>query len=125
MKDGLKPDEIALGLTIVIALFTVPSLRSLGKANSRVKNPNHDDTLYEDEDGVATKDSMAQFSNKTQFMIIFIVALAGLAISIADAIFTAVKEGFIFARSEVPLLGIWLLIPAWVSHEANNSKSTS
>lgn len=125
MKDGPGPDELALGLTIVIALFTVPSIRALSKANWRVKNPNHADTLYEDEDGTATNESMAQFSNKTQFTIIFIVALAGLAISLADAIFTVVKEGFVFAHSEVPLLGIWLLIPAWVNHGANNSGITN
>jgi hypothetical protein len=119
MIDAFKPDELALGLTIVIALWTLPSIRSLSKAqaNWRVKNPNLDDKLYEDEDGTATEDSMAQFSNKTQFVIIFVVTLAGLAISIADAIFTAVKENFVFKRSGASLLTIWLLTPAWVSHK--------
>jgi hypothetical protein len=120
MTDGFSPGGLALGLTIVIALFTVPSIRTLAKANWRVKNPNHDDALYEDEDGAATEESMAQFSNKTQFTIIFIVTLVGLAISFTDAIFTAVKEEFDFAQARVPLLGIWLLIPAWVSRNAKD-----
>jgi hypothetical protein len=120
MKYALQPDELALGLTIVIAAFTVPSVQKLIKAKDwRVKNPNHDDAVYEDEDGVATRESMSQFSNKTQFIIIFTAILAGVAISVADAVFTAVEERFIFNQPELPLLGLWLLVPAWVSDRAD------
>lgn len=113
--DAFELDAIAIGLAVVIALFTVSSVRTLGKAKLHLKHPNHDDALYEDEDGAATAESMKKFSTRTQFSIIFIVTLLGLALSIANAIFTAVHENFDFACS--PLLAIWLLFPAWVCHD--------
>jgi hypothetical protein len=115
--DAFDPDAIVIGLAIIIALFTVSSVRTLGKAKLHLKNPNLDDALYEDEDGTATVESMAEFSTRKQFTIIFIVALVGLTLSIADAIFTSVHENFDLATSRVPLLGIWFLIPAWVCRD--------
>ena len=115
MELVYQPNDAALALTILIALFSLPSIRTLIVRGSRVKNPNHERALYEDEDGIASEDSEAQFSNKPQFIAIFIFALLGLGFSIADAIFTAVQEHFEFVRSGVPILGIWLLVLAWAS----------
>lgn len=125
MAVALKPDELAVALVILIAFFTVPSVRTLVKKSWWTQPPKYENDLYEDADGVATKESMAQFSNKTQFIFIFIFALVGLAIAIADAIFTAVREGFNFQRSGVPLVAIWMLAPAWVSHDQNGTILTA
>ena len=115
MEFVYRPDDAALGLTILIVLYSLPSIRTLAVGGWRAKNPNHDGLLYEDEDGVASEDSMARFSNTAQFITIFILSLLALGVSIGEAIFTAVHEDFEFTRSGVPLLGIWLLVPAWVS----------
>ena len=116
MELVYRPDDAAIGLTIWIALYSLPSIRTLAVGAWRVKNPNRDGILYRDEDGIASEDSMARFSNTAQFITIFIFALSALSLSIADAIFTVVKEDFEFLRSGASLLGIFLLVPAWVSH---------
>jgi hypothetical protein len=113
--------DLAIALTIFIFLFTVPSIRSLAKGNWRVKNPNHDQALYEDEDGAASTESTDQFSNKLQFILMFAVALIGLGLSIADAVFTTIQTNSRTASSGPHLVGIYLLFPAWVrSHSSTN-----
>lgn len=116
MELVYRPDDAALGLTILIALYSLPAIRTLAIGGWRAKNPNRDGILYEDEDGVASDDSIGRFSNTPQFIAIFIFALSALGLSIADAIFTAVREDFESVRSGVSLLGIFLLVPAWVGH---------
>jgi hypothetical protein len=107
--------DLAITLTIFIFVFTIPSIRSLAKGNWRVKNPNHDQALYEDEDGAASTESTDQFSNKLQFIFIFAVALIGLGLSIVDAVFTTIQTNSQTASSSPHLVGIYLLFPAWVS----------
>lgn len=114
-----QPDYVASGLAILIAFLSIPFIRKLVVTGSRnVKNLSQDGIKYEDDDGVASEDSTAQFSNKRQFIAIFIITLLAIAVSVADAIFTAVQHGFDFSRSATPLLGIILLVPAWVSRNA-------
>lgn len=117
MELYVKPDEVALALTILVALLTISSIQTLVKTARFVKRPAHEETLYEDIDGAATKESTAEFSNTIQFIIIFVAAILGLGISITDAIFAAVKEDLDFSRSGVPLSAIWLLSLQWVSHQ--------
>lgn len=115
MGSLYQPDYWASGLAILIALLSIPFIRKLVTGNRNTKNLNQDGITYEDDDGVASEESAAQFSNKRQFIAIFIITLLAIAVSVADAIFTAVQQGFDFSRSAVPLLGITLLVPAWVS----------
>jgi hypothetical protein len=111
-------EDVAIALTIFIFIFTIASIRSLAKGNWRAKkNPNHDQALYEDEDGAASKESVDQFSNKLQFSIIFAVGLIGLGLSIADAVFTTIQKRSRTANSGPHLVGIFLLFPAWVRLE--------
>jgi hypothetical protein len=111
-------EDVAIALIIFIFIFTIPSIRSLAKGNWRLKkNPNHDQALYEDEDGAASKESVDQFSNKLQFIIIFAVVLIGLGLSIADTVFTTIRKQSSTASSGPHLVGIFLLFPAWVRPE--------
>lgn len=112
-----QPDYVASGLAILIVLLSIPFIRKLTTGSRNAKNLYQDGIKYEDDDGVASEDSAAQFSNKRQFIAIFIITVLAIAISGADAIFTAVQHGFDFSRSAVPLLGIFLLVPAWVSRK--------
>lgn len=107
-------EDVAIALTIFVFLFSIPSILSLAKGNWRVKNPNHDQALYEDEDGAATTESADEFSNNIQFIIAFIVALIGVGLSIADAIYSAVQENASTEISHSHLVGLYLLVPAWV-----------
>ncbi|KAH8129144.1 hypothetical protein FP744_10005119 [Trichoderma asperellum] len=108
-----QPDYVASGLAILIALLSIPFIRKLVTGRRNTKNLYQDGTTYEDIDGVASEDSAAQFSNKRQFIAIFTISLLAIAISGANAIFTAVQQGLDISRSAVPLLGIFLLVPAW------------
>lgn len=121
MGTFYRPDYAASALAFLIALLSIPFLRRLTPGRGYAKNPHQDGLVYEDEDGAASKDSMAQFSNKAQFIIIFIITLVALALSGADAIFTAVQQDFEYGRSGIPLLGVFLLVPAWVSRHDRRS----
>jgi hypothetical protein len=116
-----QPDYAASGLAFLIALCSLPSLRRLVQGSRYAKSPHQDGLVYEDEDGAASEDSMARFSNRAQFITIFIIALLALALSVADAIVTAVQQEFEFARSGTPVFGIFLLVPAWVSPHGRGS----
>ena len=116
-----QPDYAASGLAFLIALCSLPSLRRLVQGSRYAKRPHQDGLVYEDEDGAASEDSMARFSNRAQFITIFIIALLALALSVADAIVTAVQQEFEFARSGTPVFGMFLLVPAWVSPHGRGS----
>lgn len=127
---GWAPDpvDVAYVLTIFILAYSIPSVWSLVTGSWRViKNPNYGKTLYEDEDGAATIESTKAFSNKTQFIIIFVVAVLGLALSIADFVFLTTRT--LHGLNDSPsgnwrhnnVLGIKLLVPAWVEFDSYQS----
>ena len=127
---GWAPDpvDVAYTLAIFIIIYSIPSIWSLVTGSWRVvKNPNHGEALYEDEDGAATIESTKEFSNKTQFIIIFVVAMIGLALSIADFVFLTTRKLHIFDGSpsengnDNNFLGIALLVPAWVKCHSHRS----
>jgi hypothetical protein len=107
-------EDVAIALTIFIFLFTITSILSLAKGKWRVKNANHDQALYEDEDGAASTESAENFSNKLQFILILIFAVVGLGLSVADAVFTLIEAKSSTASSDPHHVGIFLLFPAWV-----------
>ena len=96
---------------VLTAIFTIPSLLRLAKRLWRVKATNNDG-VYEDEDGMATEESMAKYSAKDFFAVIFGVAGIGLAVSFASAVFATVRRENSF--SELALTQLWLLFSAWV-----------
>lgn len=116
------PDSVgvAYALATFVLIYSIPSLWSLVTGSWRVvKHPNHE-ALYEDEDGAATTESTKEFSNKTQFIIIFVVVVIGLALSIADFVFFTTRKLHILegapsgSGDDNDVLGIVLLVPAWV-----------
>lgn len=113
-------EGVAIALTVFTFIFTIPSIRSLAKGSWRIKNPNYGEVLYEDEDGVASKESTDQFSNKRQFIVAFAVTLTGLGLSIADAILTIIHQKTHSTFSDHGLACIFLLFPAWVSVPISN-----
>jgi hypothetical protein len=98
---------------ILTAIFTIPSISRIAKRPWRVNIAN--DGVYEDEDGAATEESMAKFSTKRLFAVIYGVTGTGLAISFALAVFATVQRANSF--SELCLTQLWLLFPAWVSED--------
>jgi hypothetical protein len=98
----------------IIALSTITSVVSLVKRQRRVKVPNQENDIYEDEDGRATEESMARYSAKTQFVVLFIATAVGLLTSLALPVFATVRKENSF--SDLCLIEVWLLFPAWVCH---------
>ena len=107
-------------LATLILLCSLSSIWSIITGRWRVvKNPNHAETFYEDEDGAATAESTKEFSNKLQFTIIYAIAFIGFALSIADLITLLVlsrtpQGSFSDITAESNAHGIVLLVPAWV-----------
>ena len=100
----------AYAFLILIAVFAIPSIWRLAKAPWRVKTIVEPE-IYEDEDGVATEESMAQYSQKIPFIFILGSTSIGLAESFALAVFATVRKEFF---SELCLTETWLLFVAWV-----------
>ena len=116
MGDNIDiTSSVSYASAVVIALSTIPSIWRLAKRSRRVKVAN-EPVLYEDEDGVATEESMAQYSVKWQFTSIFILIGAGLASSLGLAIAATVRKEH--AYSDLSLTQFWLLFPSWVSCHA-------
>ncbi|KAL6817099.1 P-loop containing nucleoside triphosphate hydrolase protein [Trichoderma sp. SZMC 28015] len=113
MRLDYDPEYAVAGLALLVALCSFPYLRRL-RVITRAKNPQQDGLTYEDEDGAANEDSIARFSNKAQFIAIFVIALLAIALSCAAAIFTAVNHKFEPGYSGIPLLGSWWLFFAWI-----------
>jgi hypothetical protein len=106
--------DVVTVLVILIFLFTIGSLRSLVKGNWR-KNVNREQTLYEDKDGIANPESAAQFSNKWQYIVIFGLNSIGLGVSVANTVYTIVKQKSGTASTDSQLGSSLLMILAWVS----------
>ena len=100
---------------ILTAIFTIPSTIRLAQRPWRAKSTNDGDGIYEDKDGRATEESMAKYSTKAQFAVMFAASAMGLAISFALAVFAAVRTENPF--SELSVVQLWLLFAAWVGND--------
>ena len=121
------PVILAYALAVLILISSISSIWSLVTGSWRIaKNPNHDEVPYEDLDGVATLQSTKEFSNKTQFTVIYFVVVIGLALSVADFVFlTANKHPKRFDSpsdddGDSNALGVIILVPAWVDIHFSN-----
>ena len=101
---------------VVVGVLTIPSIvRLFIDLWWRAKSAKHDGlVVYEDKDGIATEESMAEFetSNQKPLMLVFIIALLGLSVSFAVAVFGTVRRQDAFTK--LCLLQLWLLFAAWV-----------
>jgi hypothetical protein len=99
---------VSYAIPVFIVIFTTPSVWRLAASFRRTK-PINVDSIYQDKDGKATEESMAEFSTKRPFTLIFVGAALGWAASFALAVFATVDVS-------VPhdLAPIWLLFVSWV-----------
>lgn len=104
-------NELSNAAPILIGLFTIPTAWRFIRNFKSPRVTNHE-ALYEDKDGVATEESMAKYSTKRQFVIVFTSLTVGLLASFGLAVFaTVVKNEF----SHSAFTHIWLLFVSWVS----------
>ncbi|TGO38380.1 hypothetical protein BHYA_0076g00310 [Botrytis hyacinthi] len=103
-------NELSNAAPILIGLFTIPTAWRFIRNFKSPRVTNHE-ALYEDKDGVATEESMAKYSTKRQFVIIFTSLIVGLLASFGLAVFaTVVKNEF----SHWSFTHIWLLFASWI-----------
>jgi hypothetical protein len=106
MVDPLK--VVSYTAPAFIAAATIPVVWRFAKNIRRAKAIKNDD-LYEDEDGKATEESMASYSTKKAFTVIFVGLGLGLAAS-----FALIVDSFVqILEFNNPVL-IWLLFGCWV-----------
>ena len=98
----------------VLAFLTLPSLVRIAKSPWRAKSTNGG--LYEDKDGKATEESVAGYSTKRSFTVVFVAVATGLATSFALAVFATVRRDHSY--SKLSLVNIWVLFAAWVGHDS-------
>ncbi|KAA8569106.1 hypothetical protein EYC84_000776 [Monilinia fructicola] len=104
-------NELSFAAPTLIGLFTLPTAWRFVKNFKQPKSTNHE-VLYEDKDGVATEESMAKYSTKLQFVIIFISLTVGLVISFGLAVLATVEKNKGF--SDLCLAQLWLLFISWI-----------
>ena len=92
----------------LIAAATIPVILRFAK-KIRASKPIKKEGLYEDKDGKATEESMANFSTKKQFIAIFVGTGIGLAASLAMTVNSFIQ---VMEFREPPL--IWTLFACWV-----------
>jgi hypothetical protein len=97
---------------VVVAFSTLPSIvRQCKSASWKVKEA--ENRIYEDEDGVATVDSMAAYSVKKPFIVVLLCTGLALSLSFALAIFVSFNN----KKKEISgpaRIQSWLLFTAWV-----------
>ena len=105
--------NISFAVLALISCFTLPSLWRLGKTIRRRPKPANESKLYEDQDGVATEESMSQYSTRWHFTFISVLLFAALATSFALAVFATVQWSPHHSRQY--LAQLWGLFTSWVS----------
>ncbi|KAI9649273.1 hypothetical protein NHQ30_001843 [Ciborinia camelliae] len=84
-------NELSYAAPALIGLFTIPTAWRFVRNFKQPRSTNHE-ALYEDRDGVATEESMANHSTKLQFVIIFTSLIVGLLVSFGLAVFATVEK---------------------------------
>jgi hypothetical protein len=105
----------ATACLVLIALATIPSVLALKGCLSRGARPNRQFPLYEDEDGTATEESQASFSDSVPRYGILLWSLVGSVAALAAALYVTVDPGFI--GSIIPCF--WFLFATAVSYNSD------
>jgi hypothetical protein len=108
---------ISHALPVLIGVLTISPLWTLVASFRRTRTVAQD-ALYQDKDGVATKESMAAYSTTRQFILVFIGTGLGLAASFSLAVFATVNS------QSFDILSIWLLNLSWVGHLLPKSRDS-
>ena len=112
----------AVGVALIV-LLSLPPIRHLLVRNARTSKKGKLDTLYEDDDGVATEASQAEYSVKSAQMVVCFTAALGLAASMTLAILFTVRHSSMRLSPKVFALD-WLISIAWVSRHSPTCKHT-
>lgn len=108
MADPLK--ILSFAFPAFVAASTTPVVWRFAK-NIRQAKPAKNDAIYEDKDGKATEESMASYSTKRQFIVIFVAVAVGLSASLAHII-----NAFLHILEVAQLDLILMLFGCWVCH---------
>lgn len=98
--------QVGAGLGI-IGLSTIPGVLAF-LSQLRLKTPK--DNFYEDKDGKSTPEAVAAFSNRWPKVILTLLAITGLASSVAISILTTVQD----IDKRALFLENWLVTASWV-----------
>lgn len=107
-------ETVSYIIPALVAVFTIPVIWRFAKSIRSTKIIKEDE-IYQDEDGEATEESMAKYSTKRHFIVIFVATGLGVASSFALTIVSTINDinyGTI----------IWLLFWSWVcaiNHHSN------
>ncbi len=102
--------SLACGIAglVLVLISTFSSLYLVASTAFKSKQPNSE-KIYQDEDGVATEESIAKYSTTRTKIVICVLSLLGLGISIALAVLGTLNlsnDGF--------LIQDWLNAASWV-----------
>jgi hypothetical protein len=105
---------LIVGTTLFCSPLFIKRLGATGKRPA--------DALYEDEDGVATPESMARYIVRPQKIILLLAACFGLGFSVASSINATVNaESNSSAATSGGILTAWLFTANWVCFEKSFS----
>ena len=105
----------SIGTTLVL-LLTLPSIWNLARVFGSSKKRNGPIALqdvYQDEDGTATEESQAAFSDSTPRTVLNLATLLGLCVSIGSAVISIIWRG---STASTWILSTWVNVAAWVMH---------
>jgi hypothetical protein len=106
--------NFALGGLAIAGLASLPALSAVV---SQIRNRTVKDNFYEDEDGKATPEAIAAFSQKgSKFAVVFLAATTA-ALSLAISVLSTIRPG---QGDEDLFLQTWLTTAAWVGFSLQN-----
>ncbi|PWY67926.1 ABC bile acid transporter [Aspergillus heteromorphus CBS 117.55] len=112
MEHTILPGEVAVLLFVLLLLGSLAPVRRLFHIRWMTPSQHEDEMRYEDEDGTATKESMAEWSNnRTHFAILLGLTLTAFSLAFTNFIFALATT--LQGKSFGAVGPIWLLPPAW------------
>ena len=102
---------VSTGTLAVASLWIIPFLCRNAYILKNRKSYELVDALYQDEDGIATKESQQRYSVRIQKHLLVLSCVVGTALTLGDTIQITVKHSA--AEAVYP----WLYVATWVSFE--------
>jgi len=102
---------VSTGTLAAVSLWIIPFLCRNAYILRNRKSYELADSVYQDEDGAATKESQQRYSVRAQKHLLVFSCVAGTALALADAIQITIKH------SATEAVYPWLYVATWVSFE--------
>ena len=106
LEDDTRAFAAAAASLVLVALLTFPSVIAFV---SHFRAPNPKSTLYEDKDGVATEESVAEYTAKVPKILFSLFTIVGLSTSIALAALSTLNRDL-----DPMLIENWVNVAQWV-----------